>query len=461
MLPTQADIIICGAGIAGISAAWHLAARHGLSDILLIEEGSPLMLTSDKSTEAYRNWWPGPGDAMVRFMNRSIDLLEELAALSDNYFAMNRRGYVFLTADPATAERYRLSAEESQRLGAGELRVHRGRPDDPHYPAHHAEGWPPELVGADLVLDPAIIRERFPFISDDAIAMLHPRRCGWLSAQQLGMWLLSEAKARGVRLINGRVTAVDTTGGRVNGVTVRAGDGEHHIETRVFINAAGPLVDKVGQMLGVEIPVFNELHGKVAINDPLGIVPRDAPLMIWSDPVTLPWDDEEREALAADEETRWLTEPFPAGVHFRPEGGPGATTLLLLWTYHVTPTPAVWPVRFDPEYAEVVVRGLTRMIPGLAAYGGNFGRPYIDGGYYCKTRENRPLIGPLPVDGAYIFGALSGYGIMASQAGADLLAAHIAGSELPSYAPAFALSRYDDPAYRKLLEGWDAGAGQL
>ncbi|HRQ15296.1 MAG TPA: FAD-dependent oxidoreductase, partial [Promineifilum sp.] len=422
MLPTKTDIIICGAGIAGISAAWHLAARHGISDILLIEEGSPLMLTSDKSTEAYRNWWPGPGDAMVRFMNRSIDLLEELAALSDNYFAMNRRGYVFLTADPSTAERYRLSAEESQRLGAGELRVHRGRPDDPSYPAHHAEGWPPELVGADLVLDPAIIRERFPFISDDAVAMLHPRRCGWLSAQQLGMWLLSEAKACGVRLVNGRVTAVDTTGGRVNGVTVRTGDGEHRIETRVFVNAAGPLVDKVGAMLGVEIPVFNELHGKVAINDPLGIVPRDAPLMIWSDPVTLPWDDEEREALAADEETRWLTEPFPAGVHFRPEGGPGATTLLLLWTYHVTPTPAVWPVRFDPEYAEVVVRGLTRMIPGLAAYGGNFGRPYVDGGYYCKTRENRPLIGPLPVDGAYIFGALSGYGIMASQAGADLLA---------------------------------------
>lgn len=461
MLPNKADIIICGAGIAGISAAWHLAARHGIKDILLIEEGSPLMLTSDKSTEAYRNWWPGPGDAMVRFMNRSIDLLEELADLSDNYFAMNRRGYVFLTADPATAERYRLSAEESQQLGAGELRVHRGRPDDPHYPAHHAEGRPPELVGADLALDPAIIRARFPFISEDAIAMLHPRRCGWLSAQQLGMWLLGEAKARGVRLVNGRVTAVDTTGGRVNGVTVRTGDGEQRIETGVFVNAAGPLVDKVGALLGVDIPVFNELHGKVAINDQLGIVPRDAPLMIWSDPVTLPWDDEEREALAADEETRRLTEPFPAGVHFRPEGGPGATTLLLLWTYHVEPTPAVWPVRFDPEYAEVVVRGLTRMVPGLAAYGGNFGRPYVDGGYYCKTQENRPLIGPLPVAGAYIFGALSGYGIMASQAGADLLAAHIAGSELPGYAPAFALSRYDDPAYRALLEGWDSGAGQL
>ncbi len=461
MIPKSTDIVICGAGIAGISAAYHLAARHGISDILLVEEGSPLMLTSDKSTEAYRNWWPGPGDAMVRFMNRSIDLLEELADLSDNYFALNRRGYAFLTADPATAEHYRLSAEESEQLGAGELRVHHGRPEDPPFPPHHAEGWQPELVGADLVLDPAIIRQRFPFVSSDAIAMLHPRRCGWLSAQQLGMWLLDEARARGVRLVNGRVTAVDTTGGRVNGVTIRAGEQEHHVQTRVFVNAAGPLVDKVGALLGVEIPVFNELHGKVAINDPLGIVPRDAPLMIWSDPVTLPWEDEEREALAEDDETRWLTEPFPAGVHFRPEGGPGATTLLLLWTYDVKRTPAVWPTQFEPEYAEVVVRGLSRMVPGLAAYAGNFGRPYIDGGYYCKTRENRPLIGPLPVAGAYILGALSGYGIMASQAGADLLAAHITGGELPGYAAAMALSRYEDAGYRRLLEGWDAGMGQL
>src|SRR5690606_30209181 len=241
---------------------------------------------------------------------------------------------------------------------------------------------------------------------------------------------------------NGRVTAVDTSGGRVNNVSLRVDGRDHVVQTRVFINAAGPLVDEVGRLLGVEIPVFNELHGKVAINDPLGIVPRDAPLMIWSDPVTLPWEDEEREELAADESTRWLTEPFPAGVHFRPEGGPGAQTLLLLWTYHVEPAPAVWPVRFEPEYAEVVVRGLARMVPGLAAYAGNFGRPYIDGGYYCKTRENRPLIGPLPVEGAYIFGALSGYGIMASQAGADLLAAHITGGQLPDYAAAMALGRY-------------------
>ena len=43
------------------------------------------------------------------------------------------------------------------------------------------------------------------------------------------------------------------------------------------------------------------------------------------------------------------------GVHFRPEGGRDARTLLLLWTYHLEPTEAVFPPRFDPHYAEVVL----------------------------------------------------------------------------------------------------------
>ena len=460
MIPTSADIVICGAGIAGIAAAYHLAARHGIGDVLLVEERSPLMMTSDKSTEAYRNWWPGPGDAMVRFMNRSIDLLEELADLSGNAFHLNRRGYAFLTADPAKAEVYRRSAEESERLGAGQLRIHRGRPDDPPFPPHSAEGYAPALGGADLVLDPALIRQRFPFVAEDAIALLHPRRCGWLSAQQLGMWLLDEAKQRGVRLVNGRVTAVDTNGGRVNSVTIRAGGREQRVATRVFVNAAGPLVDVVGEMLGVPLPVFNELHGKVAINDPLGVVPRDAPLMIWSDPVTLPWSDEEREALAEDPESAWMLGQLPVGVHCRPEGHTGGSVLLILWNFHLDPVEPTFPIAVEDEYPELALRGMSAMVPGLARYFDRAPKPYIDGGYYTKTPENRPLIGPLPVAGAYVVGALSGYGLMAACAAGELLAAYIAGAPLPSYAPALALARYGDPAYQQQLAQW-GDSGQL
>ena len=84
MTETTAEVVICGAGIAGIAAAYHLAVRRGLGDIVIVDERPPLSLTSDKSTECYRNWWPGPGDAMVALMNRSIDVLEDLARESGN-----------------------------------------------------------------------------------------------------------------------------------------------------------------------------------------------------------------------------------------------------------------------------------------------------------------------------------------------------------------------------------------
>src|SRR6266851_3921106 len=58
---TSAEVVICGAGIAGIATAYHLAVRRGMRGVLLVDERPPLSLTSDKSAECYRNWWRGPG----------------------------------------------------------------------------------------------------------------------------------------------------------------------------------------------------------------------------------------------------------------------------------------------------------------------------------------------------------------------------------------------------------------
>jgi hypothetical protein len=58
-------------------------------------------------------------------------------------------------------------------------------------------------------------------------------------------------------------------------------------------------------------------------------------------------------------------------------------------------------------------------------------------------------------------GALSGFGIMAGMAAGELLGNHVSGSALPDYAPAFLLSRYENPEYKKLLQSWDATSGQL
>jgi glycine/D-amino acid oxidase-like deaminating enzyme len=106
-----------------------------------------------------------------------------------------------------------------------------------------------------------------------------------------------------------------------------------------------------------------------------------------------------------------------------------------------------WPLPDDPLYPEAVLRGLTTAVPGLAVYRERLPQPVVDGGYYTKTRENRPLIGRLPIEGAFIVGAFSGFGVMAAAGAAELAAQIISDAPLPEYAAAFALDRYQDPAY--------------
>lgn len=453
------EIIICGAGIAGIAAAYHLSVKQGIKNILLIDERPPLSLTSDKSTECYRNWWPGPGDAMVKFMNRSIDLLEELARESGNCFNLNRRGYLFATAEPEKLKRFQEVAEEEAKLGAGPVRYHPENKNASYKPLP-PQNFADQTAGSDLITNQKIIRENFPYLSSDTIGLLHARRCGWLSAQQLGMYMLEKAREQGVIFRRARLEGVKVIKEKIEGVYIRADDQHILIPARYLVVAAGPFLPHVAIMMGIELPIFHELHTKIVFHDYLRVIDRNAPLLIWTDPVFLPWSAEERASLQENAETKYLLEEFPAGVHCRPEGGPDSDIVLIIWTYDVRPVEPVFPFAIDPHYAEICLRGLARMIPGLEVYFGRMTKPIIDGGYYTKTRENRPLIGPLPVEGAFVIGALSGFGIMASCAAGELLAAHLTKSSLPSYAPAFSLERYNDPQYQRLLETW-TDTGQL
>jgi len=453
------EIIICGAGIAGIAAAYHLSVQHGIKNILLIDERPPLSLTSDKSTECYRNWWPGPGDAMVRFMNRSIDLLEDLARESGNCFNLNRRGYLFATANPEKVKQFQQVAEEEAKLGAGPVRYHPKAHNSSYQPASSLN-FMDQIDGADLITDQRLIKRNFPYLSSNTIGLLHARRCGWLSAQQLGMYMLEKAREYGTVFRQARLEGIKVVKEKIEAVYIREDDRQVLIPTRYLVIAAGPFLPHVAQMMGLELPVFHELHTKVVFHDYLRVLDRKAPLLIWTDPVFLPWSAEERASLEESVETKYLLEEFPAGVHARPEGGQDSDVILIIWTYDVRPVQPVFPFSVDPHYAEICLRGLARMIPGLETYFGRIPKPVIDGGYYTKTRENRPLIGPLPIEGTFVIGALSGFGIMASCAAGELLAAHLTKSELPSYAPAFCLERYNDPEYQRLLENWP-DTGQL
>ncbi len=452
------DVVIVGAGIAGI-AAGHALINAGAGRVALIERDAPLSLTSDKSTECYRNFWPGPDSAMAALMNRSIDMLQQLCDQSANRFQLHQRGYLFATARSQEIEELQQQALDNERYGGGPLRYHGPTAHRTTYRASPTQGYDATLDGADLITDKKLIEHHFPYLTGDTIGVLHARRCGVLSAQQLGMYLLEEARGNGLDLITADFSALHQSGGRVSSVEIRTADGVVELETDAVVLSSGPHLKSTAALAGTLLPVVVEKHVKISLADKLGVLPREAPLIVWNDPTNLTWSAEDLEVLTDSAETRFLTETFPAGVHGRPVGA--GDQVFLYWTYDCEVTDApVFPIESDPYYPEILLRGMARMVPGLAAYLDPMPRPYIDGGYYTKVADNRPLIGALDVPGTYVCSAFSGYGIMASCAGGELLADHLLGRDLPSYADAFNPGRLIDTAYLKKMAGLSV-SGQI
>ena len=421
--------MVVGAGIAGVSAAFHLAVRQGVKDVVMVDPRPPLTLTSDKSTECYRNWWPD--EPMVGLMNRSIDLLEEMAEESSDVFGLSKRGYLFVTSD---AERLQAMVDEAHitsGFSAGPVRQHPG--SVPYGDAGD---------GVDI-LGPAELGEHFPYITDKAVGAVHVRRAGWFSAQQLGIWMVEQARDHGAELVSAEVIDIHVESEQI--VDVSLSDGSS-IATDTVIAAAGPLSAPLASLAGVELPLYSELHLKVAFRDHLGAIPKEAPMIIWSDPQRIDWSDEERAELGRMGRSDILGE-MPIYCHGRPEGGAESPYFLALWQYHHEILEPTWPLHEDPLYPEVVMRGLTTMVPGLAPYLDGLPESTVDGGYYTKTRENRPLIGPCGPEGFHVVAGLSGFGVMVAAGAGDLVARHVTGRPLPDYADSFLLSRYDDPNY--------------
>ena len=262
--------------MAGIAAAHQLAVREGVTRVVLVDPREPLSLTSSKGTEGLSQLLAGP-----RRHDGALHEPQHRPARRARWryrhaFELNRRGYVFLTADPTEAER---------------LREH--------------DGPTTQFIDSGRT-----ICERYPFVTDRVRAMLHVRRAGFMNAAMLGRCLLERARAHGVDLVRDEVTDLVVHSGRFAAVQLASGS---RINARAFVLAAGPLLAEWTDRIPLGVPIVNELHGKISFEDHVGVIPRDTPMMIWNDAVDL-----------------GARGTFPAGVHLRPRG---ERSILGIWTY--------------------------------------------------------------------------------------------------------------------------------
>ena len=434
--PQQADVVIIGAGSIGIAVAYYLGLHQPDLRVVVVENASPMALTSAQSGENYRNWWPHP--IMKRFMDRSIELMEAIARDTDNRIQLTARGYLLATRKSANGDLLNNLSETFSESDA--LRHH-----------SHAKSYRTALEptprgftdGVDIVESREAISSSYPQFDPSVKTLFHIRRGGMLSAQQMGTYMLEQFRLNGGKLIRGSVTDLDVANHFTATIT-------NDNQTSLFhsgsvVNAAGPFVNDIANMLSIDLPVSNVLQQKIAFEDTHKTIDRRLPFAIDLDEQNINWTHDEREALTSDPDLDFLINTMPGSIHCRPEGGDHGSWIKLGWAYNQTPSQPTRSPALDEFYPEIVLRGAARLQPGLKAYLKGFPRNFSHyGGYYTLTKENWPLIGETEIPGFYTAAALSGFGTMAACGTGELIANTIIGHTLPDFASDLSLRRYQN-----------------
>ncbi len=421
----RCEIAIAGAGIAGIATAYYLAVKYGKNQVVLVDRLVPMSLTTSRSGENIRDYWPD--SCMASFVGRSLDLMQNLADENDNPFDLRFSGYDFVSE----------SAEREV------------------FPSKHLRE---SRQGLTRSRDAQAIRRWYPYLADTIRQVVHIERAGAVDVHALGSLLLAKARGRGVELVNGTIEAIEQHSAGFE-LRLRAPDSELRVVADSLVLAAGPFVNELAAMVGLELPIENILQRKIIIPDPEDLIPRDMPFTVFADPQTLNCSAEETELIENDPDHRWLLGEFPAGLHVKPES---AAQIKLGWAYNRVPEPPRWDPPDDLEFANIVLRGASRFIPALSRYAEDrIPTPVVQySGYYTRTRENWPVIGPLQLEGVYAVAALSGYGTMCACAAGELCADWMMGGSLPDFARAFHPDRYQDRAVLAQIDDLESD-GQL
>jgi len=434
------DIAVIGAGIAGISAAYYLATEHKRTRLLILDMGQPMTLTSAASGENYRNWWPHP--TMTALTDHSIGLMEDIARRTGNRLNMTRRGYALATRRSRPEDLIRQLDASYGMAPEGTIRIHERNGAATYQPAISAD-WEQAPSGVDVLLDHDMIRRHFPTFDPEIVTVLHVRRAGDISGQQLGQFMLEEIRAAGGRFRQARVVAI-ARGDRLN-IEIEADGVREIVRADMIVNAAGPFAGDIAALHGEQLPIINVIQQKIAFPDHLGAISRQMPFAIDLDGQSLAWTPEEREALSADPSLARYLQPMPGNIHCRPDGGERGTWIKLGWAYNSAPSAPTLEPTLDPHFPEIVIRGASRLHPRLAPYIAAMPRDRIHyGGQYPMTAENWPLIGPAKTPGVFLVAALSGYGTMAACAVGDMCARWISGAAPSALARQLSLARYED-----------------
>jgi glycine/D-amino acid oxidase-like deaminating enzyme len=246
----HADVLVIGAGVAGLSTAYFLA--KGGADVVLIDRDEAAMAASTANAGSlhvqllsydFDNDTPadgGPAGHTLPLAPRSIGLWKEIAAAAGEDLGIRTEGGLMLAEDAAGLDWLRRKSVIERRLG---IESH--------------------------VLGSNELRDLAPALSERILGADFVPAEGYGDPLRGMMALLHLAQAHGARLLRGAEVHQIERSGQGWAVTTAKGT----ITAGRVVNATGPWAARAGRLVGLNLPVTGTVQ-QVIVTEPAPVMTR-------------------------------------------------------------------------------------------------------------------------------------------------------------------------------------------
>ncbi|MBM4425203.1 MAG: FAD-dependent oxidoreductase [Chloroflexi bacterium] len=220
-------MVIVGGGGHGLATAYYLAARHGITNVAVLERKYIGAGNSGRNTTIIRANYGIP--EAVRFYQRSLELYKHLEAETDRWIMHKQKGLLNVAHTESALRTERARAEVNTAFGAKTEFV---------APKEIKEICPQiDLTGGNV----------WPVLGGS----YHPEAA--TARHDRAVWAFAEgAMKRGVHVHQRiEVRGLTMSGGRVTGVETSAGP----IAAKAVVGAVGGHVTTLASMAGVRLPI--------------------------------------------------------------------------------------------------------------------------------------------------------------------------------------------------------------
>ena len=243
-VPSHAQVVIIGGGVAGCSVAYHLT-KLGWRDVVLLERKS---LTGGTT-------WHAAGlvgqlratHNLTRLAQYTADLYAALEDETGQATGFRQNGSLSIASDEERFEEFRRGASMASCFGLEVEVVSPGEAQELH-PLIEIE----DLVGAVFLPNDG---QTNPIDTAQALAR---------GARDRGAQIFEQTLVTGIETQDRRVTAVVTDSGRIT--------------CDVLVNCAGMWGREVGRMCGVNVPLHAAEHFYV-VTEPIADLPQNLPVL--------------------------------------------------------------------------------------------------------------------------------------------------------------------------------------